>query len=169
MITMGEGSYCASNDIECYDIVDLTIGKYCSIASRLVIVSGQHPIVEHPEAVSQYPFYEQMHEEYWLCKNDGKVTIGNDVWVGQGVTILDSVTVGNGAVLAAYSVVTKDVPDYALVAGNPATIKKYRFTPEQIDFLKRFAWWDKTNEEVKEMIPYMRDIYLFIDKYGKFV
>lgn len=167
MITMGEYSYNATNDIECYDIVNLTIGKFCSIASRLKIISGQHPIVEHKEAVSQYPFYEQLHAEYWLCKNDGEVTIGNDVWVGTDVTILDGVTVGDGAVLAACSVVTRDVPPYAVVAGNPAEIKKYRFSSEQINELLQIKWWSWNIKDIKHETSLMKDIDIFLKKYGK--
>ena len=69
--------------------------------------------------------------------------IGNDVWIGLNATILDGVTIGDGAIVAAGAVVTKDVPPYAVVAGVPAKIIKYRFTESQIDFLLKFRWWEK--------------------------
>lgn len=166
MITMGAHSYCATNDITCSDLVNLTIGKYCSIASGLLINSGQHPIVEHPEAVSQYPFYEQTHEEYWICKMGGFVDIGNDVWVGQNVTILEGVTIGDGAIIASCSVVTKDVPCYGVMAGNPARLKKYRFLNDTINKLEQIKWWDFDDEKLKKAIPYMKNIGTFLNNYS---
>lgn len=73
----------------------------------------------------------------------GKLTIGNDVWIGQYAVILPSCDyIGDGAVIGAGSIVTKNVPDYAIVAGNPAKVIKYRFSDEQIEQLKEIKWWD---------------------------
>ena len=166
MITLGKHSYAGANDIECSDIVDLQIGKYCSIASELTIATGLHPTIEHREAVTNYPLYEQKLYEYWLCKNDGKVVIENDVWVAQKVIILDGVTVHDGAIIGAGAVVTKDVPPYAFVAGNPAVVKWYRFSEDIIKKLLYIKWWDWTDERVKDTAPYMKDINTFIKIYG---
>ena len=73
----------------------------------------------------------------------GNVIIKNDVWIGMNSIILSGVTIGNGAVIAAGSVVTKDIPDYAVAAGNPARVIKYRFTQETIDLLLNTKWWEQ--------------------------
>ena len=76
-------------------------------------------------------------------KNDDKTIIGNDVWVGYGATILRGVNIGNGAIIGAGAVVTKDVPPYAVVAGVPAKIIRFRFDDNKIDSLQKSNWWDK--------------------------
>jgi len=78
------------------------------------------------------------------------IEIGNDVWVGRNAMILPSVKkIGDGAVIGAGAVVTRDVPDFAVVAGNPAVVIKYRFRPETIHKIKQSKWWDKDIEELK--------------------
>lgn len=77
-----------------------------------------------------------------------KTYIGNDVWIGENVTIKDGVRIGNGAVIGTAAVVTKDVPPYAIVAGVPAKIVKYRFDPEKIELLQEIQWWDWTPEKI---------------------
>ena len=81
--------------------------------------------------------------------------VGNDVWIGQKATILPGVHIGDGAIIGACSVVTKDVPPYSVVAGNPAEVKKYRFDKETIDLLLKLKWWDKDIEEIKKLIPFL--------------
>ena len=83
----------------------------------------------------------------------GDVIIGNDVWLGSGCTIMSGVKIGDGAVIAANSTVTKDVPSYAIFAGNPAKVVKYRFTDKQIKELLANPWWEKTDQEIKELLP----------------
>lgn len=145
MITFGEHTYCAKPEaIVCYEGVKLTFGKFCSIASGLKIVSGQHPIVENPNLISQYPFKEQFG---WSCpasKMDGKVTVGNDVWIGEDVTIIEGVTIGDGAIIGACSVVAKDVLPYVTVVGNPAKVIKMRH--------KTVKWWDLKLEDIKTLM-----------------
>jgi acetyltransferase-like isoleucine patch superfamily enzyme len=144
MIKFGEYTYCAAPDkIICYEGVELTFGKFCSIASGLKIVSGQHPIVEHPGLISQYPFKEQFGWEYPASKMNGKVTVGHDVWIGEDVTIIEGVKIGNGAIIGACSVVAEDVPPYTTVVGNPARIVKRRTPPG-------LAWWDWELDKIKE-------------------
>jgi len=147
-------------DIDTY--VRLEFGAFCSIASKLQIVSGQHPAVAAPAAVSHFPFSEHGWGEYPPSTEHGEVVVGNDVWIGQDVTILDGVTVGSGAVIAAGAVVTKDVPHYGVVAGNPAELKKLRFRQDQIEKLLRMAWWNWTDEEITAALPLMADVALFV-------
>ena len=100
------------------------------------------------------------------CKGD--ISIENDVWVGATSTIMSGVKISNGAVIGGGSVVTKDVPPYAIVVGNPAKVVKYRFNEEQIDKLLRIAWWDWEEEQIKEnaMLLWSDDINKFIEKNG---
>jgi len=90
------------------------------------------------------------------------VEIKNDVWIGANAVILSGVTVGNGAVIAAGAVVTKDVPDYAIVGGVPAKIIKYRFAQEEIEILNQIKWWDWPDEKLKENRHLLRNKELFL-------
>jgi len=81
------------------------------------------------------------------------IVIGNDVWIGLGATILSGVNIGDGAVIGAYSVVTKDVPHYAIVAGNPAKLIRYRFSIKTINILRKVQWWDWNYENIKKIVP----------------
>ena len=76
--------------------------------------------------------------------------IGNDVWIGANVVIMNEISVGDGAVIGAGSIVTKDVPPYAIVVGSPARIIRYRFEKEEIEFLLNFRWWDKDSNWIKD-------------------
>ena len=132
----------------------LIIGRYCSIAHgvEIFLSDGNH----HSRRVATYPFNE-LDDRAGRAAADissrGNVTIGNDVWIGRGATIMTGVTIGNGAIIAARSVVTRDVPAFALVAGNPAAVKKMRFNPIQIRALEQIAWWDWPREELGEAFP----------------
>jgi len=148
-------------DLNCF--IDLEIGSFCSIASGLTIVSGQHPGVAFP-CVSHFPFREHGWGEYPPSRHDGEVVIGNDVWIGQGVTIMEGVRVGDGAVLAASAVVVKDVPPYAMVAGNPGVVKKLRFSQDQIERLLAIAWWEWPDEKIRAALPKMADIEGFLGR-----
>jgi len=141
------------------------IGKFCSIAPAVKIVaSGEH----NSKAVSTYPLHA-----YVLNKgtekdtfSKGPVIIGNDVWIGYGATILSGVTVGDGAVIAAHAVVTKDVPPYAVVGGVPAKIIEFRFTTEVVKSLLEIKWWDWSVEKITASIDdFYADVDNFIQKH----
>ncbi len=128
----------------------LTIGNFCSIASGVRIFLGGDHVMEN---VSTYPF--TVLKEFWSeaegdclspCED---VTIGNDVWIGTHATIMPGVTIGDGAVIGSFSVVTKDVEPYAVVAGNPAREKKKRFDAEAIAFLLETQWWNWDVEKIQ--------------------
>lgn len=133
----------------------LTVGKFCSIAENVTIMlGGNHRI----DWVTTYPFPEKFAEFEGLPGHPatkGSVEIGNDVWIGKDVLILSGVAIGDGAVLAARSVITKDVPPYAIVGGNPARVIKYRFDEATIRKLLDIKWWnwpiDKIRSEVKNL------------------
>jgi virginiamycin A acetyltransferase len=137
----------------CFDIERIAaftkIGRYCSFARGVCIFNGNHSL----HLKSTHPFF--YNPEFGYVKEEkilrGKLTIGNDVWVGRNVIIVSSVnSIGDGAVIGAGAVVTKDVPDFAIVAGNPAKIIRYRFSKPTIDKIKTSAWWDKNIDELKE-------------------
>lgn len=129
----------------------LIIGKFCMIASDVTfIMNGANHV---SDAVSAYPF--AAFGQGWEHAMDGKTyphkgdtVIGNDVWLGYKSVIMSGVNIGDGAIVAAYSVVTKDVPPYAIVGGNPARIIRKRFTEEQIKQLLALKWWDWEIEKI---------------------
>lgn len=130
---------------------NITVGNYCSFAPDIYIFTGNHPVNEfttHP--ISFEPWMGAPFKECRVIST--RLDIGNDVWVGQNVIITPSCNVvGDGAIIAAGAVVTKDVPPYAIVAGNPAKIIRYRLTPEQIEKVQATKWWllDKNNLSVQ--------------------
>lgn len=99
------------------------------------------------------------------CKGD--IIVENDVWIGAKSTIMSGIKISNGSVIAAGSTVTKDVPPYAIVAGNPGKIVKYRFYKDQIDDLLKIAWWDWDEDKIKEnaMLMWSHNIEEFITKH----
>jgi acetyltransferase-like isoleucine patch superfamily enzyme len=146
----------------------LTIGKYCSISTRVLIFLGS----EHrADWISTYPFPVLWREASSIKghpSSKGDVRIGNDVYIGYHVIILSGVTVGDGAVIGAGSVVASDVPPYAIAAGNPAHVLRYRFDGETIKKLLEIKWWDWSDEKVKENVHLICSdkVDAFIKKFG---
>jgi virginiamycin A acetyltransferase len=131
----------------------LIIGKFCQIASDVTfIMNGANHLTD---AVSTFPFAIFGHG--WENAMEGKsypsrgnTIIGNDVWIGYGATIMAGVTIGDGAIIATKSVITKDVPPYTIVGGNPAREIRKRFSEEEIDRLLELRWWDWPVEKITE-------------------
>jgi virginiamycin A acetyltransferase len=136
----------------CFDLNHIwphvKIGRYCSIASGVHIINIDHPITyksSHP--LFYLPRYGCVKEDY---RPRTHIYIGNDVWIGNNAIILSGVRrIGDGAVVGAGAVVTKDVPDFAVVVGNPAKVIKYRFSSETIKKIRNTHWWEKSFEELK--------------------
>lgn len=129
------------------------IGKFCSIGPNVVIGYGDHPV----KYLSTSPlfYYGTKMFDIQIAKKDyfdhhRKVVIQNDVWIGANAFIRNGVTVGNGAVIAAGAVVTKNVPDYAIVGGVPAKIIKYRFDEKVISELLQEQWWNWPIEKIEK-------------------
>lgn len=166
-MTRGDGRITAGRETivpaDITTFVELEFGSFTSIASGLKIVSGQHPHIGAPRAVSTFPFREHGWGEYPPCFDGGKVVVGSDVWIGEDVSILAGTRVGHGATLAARAVVTRNVPPYSLVAGNPAAVRKFRFNMAIVDKLLNIAWWDWPDEKIKEVLPRMADIDAFLN------
>jgi virginiamycin A acetyltransferase len=133
----------------------LIIGKFCAIATdvKFITSSANHKL----DGFSTYPFAIMGHgweKDYDLTKlhNKGDTIIGNDVWFGYDSTIMPAVKIGDGAIIGSKAVVTKDVPPYAIVAGNPARIVKKRFSDETINELLKIKWWDWPKEKISRNI-----------------
>lgn len=146
------------------DRTRLSIGKHCSIAKDVaILLGGEH----RTDWVTTYPFNQFFRDAEGIMghpHSKGDVIIGNDVWIGMGATILSGVTIGDGAVIAAHSLVTKDVPPYAIAGGNPARIIRLRFPEEVICRLQAIAWWDWPIEKIRQGMPLLmhNDIEAFI-------
>jgi acetyltransferase-like isoleucine patch superfamily enzyme len=147
----------------------LTVGKFCSFADEVKILTGH----EHRlDWVSTFPFgvaFPGVEGLPFPARTKGHVVIGHDVWVGTGALIMSGVTIGNGAVIGARSVVTHDVPPYAVVGGVPARVLKLRFDESTIDALQRVAWWDWPEQKIKEALPLLMstDVKGFLARYGR--
>lgn len=130
--------------------VKLVIGKFCAIAAETkFIMTGDHKL----DAISTYPFpiFQHGWENAYEIKDlpvKGDIIIGNDVWLGYDSLVKNGVTIGDGAIVAARAVVVKDVPPYAVVAGNPAKVVKMRFEDTDITRLLSIAWWDWDIDEI---------------------
>lgn len=168
-LEVGEGTYFNGIHIYCWDKrVNIKIGKYCSFADKINIVAGG----EHDKDwVTTSPLIDRWKmEQYYDLKKPrykGDIIIGNDVWVAFGATILSGVKIGDGAVVAAGSVVTKDIPPYAIVGGVPAKVIKYRFDDEIIKSLQDIKWWDWDQETIKKRVGDFTEPEVFIQKYCK--
>lgn len=173
---IGFGSYMGNN---CY-FERTKIGKFCSIAKNVDVVAGSHPtskfVSTHPAFYSTYVvedmfgyIHEKKYKELRFADEESKtaVIIGNDVWIGSNASIMEGVTIGDGAIIAANALVTKDVAPYSIVGGVPAKHIKWRFDECQRDFLINFKWWDKPVEWIKENADSFDEINSFILNNGE--
>lgn len=143
----------------------LIIGKFCSIASgtKFIMGSANHRL----GSVTTYPFnvfggswQENTPDHMSQLPFKGDTVIGNDVWIGRESIIMPGVKIGDGAIIAAYSVVTKDVEPYSVIGGNPARFIKKRFNDELIELLLEFKWWDLPPEKLVTVLPLLCDFDL---------
>ena len=155
-VELGDFTYISKNS----EIMNTNIGKFCSIGEQSKIGLGIHPI----NYISTHPIFYSIRKQSQISftninlSDEYKETcIGNDVWVGARVLIIDGVTIGNGAIIAAGSIVTKDVPAYAIVAGVPARVIRYRFSEEEYQKLEELKWWDKDIEWLRSNQAQMCD------------
>lgn len=167
VLQIDKGSYISKAQIEtslnfhvedgCYN---LQIGKYCAIAEDVLFMMDLMHDYKYISmgAIEEFRNMPRISEDIdrYRVQRKGQILIENDVWIGHGATIMGGVTVHNGAVIGAQAVVTKDVPPYAIVAGNPARIIKYRFDENQINALLNIAWWHWNSEELKSRYQLMQ-------------
>lgn len=150
-VKMDDYSYIGKSSI----IHNTTIGKFSSISDCCVIGLPGHPtnhLSTSPIFTAPFNALRQTWVQERVYKPVIDVEIGNDVWIGYGVMIPNNVKVGDGAIVAAGAVVTKDVPPYAIVGGVPAKVIKYRFPEDKIERLLELKWWDRPVEEIKSHI-----------------
>ena len=134
------------------DTTRLKVGKFCSIGGNVqILLGGEH----HTEWITTYPFDVLLGGG--VAKSKGDVIIGNDVWIGDDVMILSGVTIGDGAVIGAKSLVTKNVPDYAIYGGNPAKFIRYRTAAHNVKWWHKLRWWDWPLEKIADALPMMQN------------
>ena len=167
-VAMGDYSYVVNDS----QIAYTTIGKFCSIAAMTRINPGNHPMHRATQAhftyrASAYFPGEPDEESFFNWRREHHVYIGHDVWVGHGAIILPGRSIGTGAVVAAGAIVTKDVPAYTIVAGNPARVIRRRFPQDIQDRLMTLAWWNWTHDALHRALPDFRNLAIedFIVKY----
>jgi len=152
----------------------LLVGKYCSIGlGSKFFLGGNH----RHDWVTTYPFHvKSIHNRSFDSLSDeitgypltnGGIVIGNDVWLGENVTVMSGVTIGNGVVIGANSLVSRDIKDYSIVGGNPCNLIKYRFSEDNIAALLKIKWWDLDESSLNLLLPFMcsNDIDNFMKKY----
>jgi virginiamycin A acetyltransferase len=167
--TIGKYTYGAPIVKDWHQGSPLKIGDFSSIAENVtILLGGNHPI----DWVSSFPFgvvFEEFKERYYNYPqlSKGSVIIGNDVWIGLDSVILSGVTIGDGAIIAAGSIVTKNVEPYAIVGGNPAKTIKKRFSDEAVSKLLEIQWWHWEIDKIKENLDFIMsaDIDLFIERH----
>lgn len=169
--TVGPMSYIIGMDVDTGSsgLAHALIGNYCSFAHDIVLLIGQNHAFK---GVSAYPFGTILGEDLpgevrkWGTVNTYQLVIGHDVWIGAHAHIIKGVKIGNGAIIGTDAVVTKDVPPYAIVAGNPAKIIRYRFSPEIIEQLQQIKWWYWPVEKIKANCRYMDNVEDFVARFG---
>lgn len=166
--TLGDYSYVVNDS----DIAYAAIGKFCSIAAMTRINPGNHPMHRASQAhftyrASTYFVGEDDDHEFFAWRRAHRVVIGHDVWIGHGAVVLPGRSIGTGAVIAAGAVVTKDVADYAIVAGNPARLVRPRFPDAIAERLKRLEWSDWSHVALHAALIDFRTLSVgeFLDKY----
>lgn len=157
---LGYGSYVSDKG----RLIDVKTGKYCSIGPEVFCAFGKHPtnyLSTHPSfysasAAEGFTYcQESSFEEEVYAEPGYRVVIGNDVWLGARVTLLEGIHIGDGAIIAAGSVVTEDVEAYSIYAGVPAKKIRDRFTPEKLSAIKQKGhdkWWEKDEKELRTLV-----------------
>lgn len=138
-----------------WNIDQLILGDYVQIAPEVkIIMGGNH--THNTKFISTYPFLtpEAIQRAY---EGAGDTVIGNDVWLGMSSMVMPGVKIGNGVIVAANAVVTRDLPSYAFAAGTPAKVIRYRFSPEEISLLEKIKWWDWPEEKVRALLPLIQN------------
>lgn len=152
-VVIGKNTYGGIAVLNYNDFHKLTIGNFCSIATDVMFILDADHYTNH---ISTFPFKVKLLGEKQEGVSKGDIIVADDVWIGYGATIMSGVHIGQGAVVAAGAVVTKDVPPYAIVGGVPAKVIKYRFDPEMIEELLKIDYSKLTKEDIEKHID---DLY----------
>ena len=162
--SIGDYSYIAEQS----NINNTTFGKFCSIGPGVKMGLGIHPtnfistspLFYSPKSIFDFSFTDKQQFKEYI-----PVTIGNDVWIGANAVIMDGITIGNGAVVAAGAIVNRDVLPYSIVGGVPASLIRKRFDEEMIYELEKVAWWNQAESDLKKMTVLIDDIPTFLKSY----
>lgn len=167
-VEMGDYSYVVNDS----DIAYAKIGKFTSIAAMTRINPGNHPMDRASQShfsyrASVYFPGESDDDAFFAWRRAHRVIIGHDVWIGHGAIVLPGRRIGHGAVIGAGSVVTKDVPAYAIAVGNPARVIRQRFADGVAARMQQLAWWNWPHEALHAALPDFRRLSAeaFLDKY----
>jgi len=151
----GDYSYVVNDS----DIIYTAMGRFCSIASHVRINPGNHPLdrvmLSHVSYRSSAYGLGEDEAGFFNWRRESAVTLGHDVWIGHGAVVLPGLSIGTGAAIGAGAIVTKDVPPFAVVVGNPGRVLRLRFPEPVIAALQRVAWWDWPHDRLRTA---MRDI-----------
>lgn len=169
---LGFGSYISDNS----NLKNVRIGKYCSIGPNVVTIHGTHPtknfVSTHPAFFSTDLHFRPSYTTSQLFKEEADrinhnepytTAIGNDVWIGASVNILEGIKIGDGCIIASCALVNKDVPPYSIVGGLPAKLIRKRFEQEEIEFLLTFKWWEQPEKWIKTNATLFTDIKKFME------
>lgn len=166
--SFGDYSYVVSDS----QIIYTTVGKFANIASHTRINPGNHP---HWRASLHHFMYRaasydlgEDEEEFFDWRRDHHCTIGHDTWIGHGAVIMAGVSVGDGAIIGSGAIVTKDVPAYTIVVGNPARVLRRRVSEATEEKLRRIAWWDWSHDLLRARMADFRSLEAdaFVEKYA---
>ncbi|MEI7598245.1 MAG: DapH/DapD/GlmU-related protein [Aestuariivirga sp.] len=180
-VEIGEGSNVLESDMGDYsytaryaDIAYSVLGKFVNVAAFTRLNPGEHPYhrasLHHFMYRSSYFWPDEPDEQaVFDWRRSRPVRVGHDTWIGHGAIVMKGVTIGNGAIIGAQSVVTKDVAPYAVVAGAPARFIKWRHPRDVADRLQALAWWDWPHEEIRAALPDFRSLSAeaFLERYER--
>lgn len=164
--SMGRYSYIGKRS----SLVYAEVGSFCSIAADVCVGMGTHDL----NKLSTSPLFTEKHNgtgSSWVNQEPTpykQVIVGNDVWIGERAMVMGGLHIGDGAVIAAGAVVTKDVPPYAVVGGVPAKVIKYRFSPDIIEELEHLKWWMLSEDVLKKHIEEFQTNEITVDVLDKF-
>jgi virginiamycin A acetyltransferase len=168
-IILGTLSSIAQDCIMHFPNYQIIVGNYSGIARRVTFLCGgpiDHACMHHP-TVSTFRFRSHYpNSNYPIGKDRGPIIIGSDCLIGTEAMIFGGVTVGHGSIVGARAVITKDIPPFAIVAGNPAKIIRYRFEKNVIDQLMKIQWWNWEKEKVERNLDLLADINKFLEIHG---
>ena len=166
--SFGDYSYVVSDS----QIIYTTVGKFANIASHTRINPGNHP---HWRASLHHFMYRaasydlgEDEAEFFDWRRDHHCTIGHDTWIGHGAVVMAGVSIGDGAIIGSGAIVTKDVPPYTIVVGNPGRVLRRRVSEATEEKLRRIAWWDWSHDLLRERMADFRSLEAeaFVEKYA---